>query len=67
MTDFISAADAAANSSYNDQKTIRDEVVDIRVRIQRAMDAGLTPDEMKSAQAEKAAADAAEQILAKIF
>lgn len=67
MTDFISAADAAANASYSDQKALRDEVVDIRARITREMDRGLTPEEMKAAQAEKAAADAAEQILSRLF
>ena len=67
MTDFISAADAAASGSYYDQKAIRDEVADISFRLRREMDAGLTPEDMREHQAEKDAADAASEILSKIF
>ena len=67
MSDFISAQDALESGSTVDQKTIRDEVSDIVYRIRREMDAGLTPDDMKVARAEKDAADAAEEILSKIF
>ncbi len=67
MSDFISSADAAQSASYADQKAIRDEVADIQHRIRCAMDAGLTTDEMKLARAAKDAADAASEILEKIF
>ena len=67
MTEFISAADAAASASYSDQKAIRDEVADISFRLRREMDAGLTPEDMRAHQAEKDAADAAEEILSKLF
>lgn len=67
MSDFISASDAAQSGAYINQKAIRDEVADIVYRIRREMDAGLTPEDMKTAQDEKAAADAAEEILSKIF
>lgn len=67
MTEFVSAADAAESGSAFDQRTIRDEVADIIHRLRTAMDAGLSPDDMRIAQAEKAAADAAEELLGKIF
>lgn len=67
MEIFVSAWDAADSASYNDQKAIRDEVADMAYRLRRAMDAGLTPDEMKTAQAEKSAVDAAEELLTKLF
>lgn len=67
MSEFISAADAAQNASYADQKAVRDEVADIAFRLRRTMDAGLTPDEMKHAEAAKSAVDAATEILSKIF
>lgn len=67
MTEFVSAADAAESGSAFDQRVIRDEVADIIHRLRTAMDAGLSPDDMRVAQAEKAAADAAEELLGKIF
>lgn len=67
MTKFVSAADAAESGSAFDQRAIRDEVADIIHRLRTAMDAGLSPDDMRVAQAEKAAADAAEELLGKIF
>jgi len=67
MSEFISVHDALESGSLFDQKTIREEAADIVYRLRREMDAGLTPDEMKVARAEKEAADAAEEILAAIF
>lgn len=67
MSDFISVTDAVESGSYSDQKVIRDEVADIAYRLRREMDAGLTPDDMKVVSAEKAAAEAAGEILSKIF
>ncbi len=67
MTDFISAADALENQSPADERRIRDEVAEIIFRLRRAMDAGLPPDEMKAAQGEKAAAEAAEELLSQLF
>lgn len=67
MTEFVSAADAAESGSAFDQRAIRDEIADIIHRLRTAMDAGLSPDDMRVAQAEKAAADAAEELLGKIF
>lgn len=67
MSEFISVHDSLESGSLFDQKTIREETADIVYRLRREMDAGLTPDEMKVARAEKEAADAAEEILAAIF
>ena len=67
MSDFISAADAAESASYSDQKAIRDEVADMDYRLRRAMDEGLTPDDMKQAQAAREAVAAASEILSKLF
>ena len=67
MSDFISVTDAAESGSYSDQKVIRDEVADIAYRLRRELDAGLPPDDMKVVSAEKAAAEAAGEILSKIF
>ncbi len=67
MSEFIAAADALEGASYIDQKTVRDEVFEISMRLRREMDAGLSPDDMKVAVAEKAAADAAGEILSRIF
>ncbi|MDY6010063.1 MAG: hypothetical protein SPJ12_02810 [Duodenibacillus sp.] len=67
MSDFVSALDAAQSASYVEQKAIRDEVADLQFRLRRAMDQGLTPEDMVKAQAAKAAADAAEDILSNLF
>ena len=67
MTDFISAADAAESASYSDQTASRDEVADMDYRLRRAMDQGLTPDDMKQAQAAREAVAAASEILSKLF
>lgn len=67
MTTFVSAADAARDASYEDRRRIQDETADMAVRLRREMDAGLSPEDMKRAQAEKAAVDAAADILEKLF
>ncbi len=67
MSEFITAADAVESGVAADQKKVRDEVADITARLRRAMDAGLTPEDMKAARAAKAAADAAQEILSHIF
>jgi hypothetical protein len=67
MSEFISVMDAMNSASYNDQKMIRDEVADIEFRLRRAMDEGLSIDEMKLAQAAKQAVHAANEILTKVF
>ena len=67
MSEFVSAMDAMNSASYNDQKLIREEVAEIDFRLRRAMDAGLSGDEMKMARAAKQAVDAANEILEKVF
>lgn len=67
MSDFLSVQDLLESSSYADQKAVRDEVAEMVGRLRSAMMAGLTPADMKLAEAEKAAADAADEILSKIF
>ena len=51
MTDFVSVFDLLESDNEAAKKTVRDEVADIQYSIRRAMDAGLSPDEMKAAQA----------------
>ena len=67
MSEFISVMDAMNNASYNDQKMVRDEVAEMEFRVRRAMDEGLSLEDMKLAQAVKQAVDAANEILAKVF
>ena len=67
MSEFVSAMDAMNNASYNDQKMVRDEVAEMEFRVRRAMDEGLSLEDMKLAQAVKQAVDAANEILAKVF
>ena len=67
MSEFISTTDAMESGSVVDQKAIREEVSAIAFRVRREMDAGLSPDDMKQAQGAKAAAEAAGEILSKIF
>ena len=67
MSEFISTTDAMESGSVVDQKAIREEVSAIAYRVRREMDAGLSPDDMKQAQGAKAAAEAAGEILSKIF
>lgn len=67
MTTFVSTADAARDASYEDRRRIQDETADMAARLRREMDAGLSPEDMKRAQAEKAAVDAAADILEKLF
>ena len=67
MTTFVSAADALENADYEAQRRILDELADMSIRLRREMDAGLTPEDMKRAQAEKAAVEAAQTLLEKLF
>lgn len=67
MSEFVSAWDAAESGSYNDQRMIRDEVAAMIDRLRRAMDAGLTVEEMKVVRAEKEAAEAAQTLLETVF
>ena len=67
MSEFISVFDIMENAPYGAQTAVRDEVVSIDAELRRVMDQGLTPDDMKKAQAARFAAQAASAILEKIF
>ena len=67
MSEFISDFDIMENAPYGAQTAVRDEVVSMDAELRRAMDQGLTPDDMKKAQAARAAAQAASAILEKLF
>ncbi|MGN1037808.1 MAG: hypothetical protein ACI4P0_00255 [Mailhella sp.] len=67
MNDFISVLDIMENAPYGTQKAVRDEIADMEAGIRRTMDKGLTPDEMKTAQAARDAVQAASAILSKIL
>ena len=67
MSDFTSVLDMLEDAPYGAQKAVKDEVVDMEFGIRRAMDRGLTPDEMQKAQAAREAAQAAAVILDKLF
>ncbi|WP_418765013.1 hypothetical protein [Mailhella sp.] len=67
MSEFISVFDIMENAPYGAQTAVRDEVVSMDAELRRAMDQGLTPDDMKKAQAARAAAQAASAILEKLF
>lgn len=67
MTDFVSVLEMAESRSYSDQRSVRDEVADMEFGIRREMDRGLSPDEMRTAQAAREAVQAAASILDKLF
>jgi len=67
MSEFVSVQDALQSGSYTDQKAIRDELAEMSQKLRRQMEAGLTPEQMKGARGEKEAADAASELLSKIF
>jgi hypothetical protein len=67
MTDFVSVFDLIESDNEAAKKAVRDEVADIQYSIRRAMDEGLSPDEMKAAQALRDAANAASEVLAELF
>ena len=67
MNDFISVLDIMENAPYGAQKAVKDEIADMEAGVRRTMDKGLTPDEMKTAQAAREAVQAASAILSKIL
>ena len=67
MNNEIFVLDALENASYGAQRAIRDDVADMDACLRRAMDKGLTTDEMKTAQAARAAVQSASVILDKLF
>lgn len=67
MTDFVSVLDMMENAPYGAQTAVLDEVAAMDADLRRIMDQGLSPDDMKTAKAARAAAQAATSILNKIF
>ena len=67
MSDFVSVLDIMENAPYGAQTAVRDEIAVMDADLRRAMDRGLTPDDMKTAQAARAAVQAASSILDNIF
>lgn len=63
MSDFVSLLDIVENSSYDGLRRLRDEVAEMDLLLRRAMDRGLTTDEMEKAQASRTAVQAASRIL----
>ncbi len=67
MSEFISASDISENMPSHVIQSLREEVAQIRFRLRRHMDQGLTPDEMTVVSAEEKAVEAAEEILSKVI
>ena len=67
MSEFVSVLDILENAPYGAQTAVRDEVAAMDAELRRTMDMGLTPDDMKTAQAARAAAQAAASVLNKLF
>ena len=67
MSDFVSVLDIMENAPYGAQAAVRDEVAVMESDLRRTMDRGLTPQDMKTAQAARAAVQAAAVILEKIL
>ncbi|WP_294486041.1 hypothetical protein [uncultured Mailhella sp.] len=67
MSEFVSVLDIMENAPYGAQTAVRDEVAAMDADLRRAMDKGLTPEDMKTAQAARSAVHAAADILDKLF
>lgn len=67
MSEFVSVLDIMENAPYGAQTAVRDEIAAMDAELRRTMDKGLTPDDMKTAQAARAAVQAAATILDRIF
>jgi hypothetical protein len=67
MSEFISTLDILEGSSYDSQREIRDAVAEMDFQLRRLMDSGLSPEDMKKAQAGREAAQTASIILEKLF
>ena len=67
MSEFVSVPDIMENTPYGAQTAVRDEVAAMDADLRRAMDKGLTPEDMKTAQAARSAVHAAADILDKLF
>lgn len=60
---FVSAFDLVYDPSGSKAKAVGEELLTMDMSVKRAMDAGMTPDEMKVAQAARAAVQAAQRVV----
>ena len=67
MSDFISVLDLAESGDTARQRALKDEMAALDFDFRRRMDAGLVPEDMKTALTVREAAQAASAILNKIF
>ncbi len=67
MSEFVSVLDIMENAPYGAQTAVRDEIAAMDAELRRTMDRGLTPDDMKTAQAARAAVQAASTVLDRLF
>ena len=63
MEEFVSVFDLINSDEANTKKEVRDEVANIQFTVRRAMDQGLSPEEMKVAEKLRDAANAASEVL----
>ena len=67
MSDFISLLDIIEKGDTFELRAIKDEMAALDLALRRKMDAGLVPEEMERAKAERNAVLAASSILNKIL
>ncbi len=67
MDEFVSVLDLTESGDMFAAKRIRDEVADIQYAVRRAMDRGLSLEEMRAAEKVRDAANAASEILNEIL
>ena len=67
MSDFVSLLDIIEKGDTAQLRAIKDEMAALDLALRRKMDAGLVPEEMKLATAERNAVQAASEILNRLF
>ena len=67
MSDFVSLLDIIEKGDTFELRAIKDEMAALDLALRRKMDAGLVPEEMEQANAERNAVLAASSILNKIL
>ena len=67
MSDFVSLLDIIEKGDTFELRAIKDEMAALDLALRRKMDAGLVPEEMERAKAERNAVLAASSILNKIL
>ncbi len=67
MNENVSVLDVMDGVSFGSQRDIRDEVAAMDASLRSAMDKGLSPEDMKVAQAARKAVQSALTIIEKLF